>query len=177
MLGDFVKKVTDFTASGSFASLRENVKYYKEENYALLVRTLDFRYNFEKDLTYTDKHGYDFLSNSNLFGGELLLSNIGSIGKVFIVPKLDKKMTLAPNSIMIRAFDDDQKNWLYHFFLSPVGQDFLQSITSSTTQAKFNKTDLKGVFIPVPPLAEQKRIVDKIEEIFASLDEISLHLV
>ena len=30
--------VTDFVASGSFASLRENVKYYKEPNYALLVK-------------------------------------------------------------------------------------------------------------------------------------------
>ena len=176
-LGDVVKQVTDFVASGSFASLRENVKYYKEENYAILVRTLDFRNNFEKDLTYTDKHGYEFLSNSNLFGGELLLSNIGSIGKVFIVPKLNKRMTLAPNSIMVRHYDDSQRDWLYHFFLSPVGQEVLLSISSSTTQAKFNKTQLKGVLVPLPPLAEQKRIVNKIEEIFASLDEISLHLV
>ena len=176
-LGDVVKQVTDFVASGSFASLRENVKYYKEENYAILVRTLDFRNNFEKDLTYTDKHGYEFLSNSNLFGGELLLSNIGSIGKVFIVPKLNKRMTLAPNSIMVRHYDDSQRDWLYYFFLSPVGQEVLLSISSSTTQAKFNKTQLKGVLVPLPPLAEQKRIVDKIEEIFASLNEISLHLV
>jgi type I restriction enzyme S subunit len=176
-LGDVVKQVTDFVASGSFASLRENVKYYKEENYAILVRTLDFRNNFEKDLTYTDKHGYEFLSNSNLFGGELLLSNIGSIGKVFIVPKLNKRMTLAPNSIMVRHYDDSQRDWLYYFFLSPVGQEVLLSISSSTTQAKFNKTQLKGVLVPLPPLAEQKRIVDKIEEIFASLDDISLHLV
>ena len=176
-LGDVVKQVTDFVASGSFASLRENVKYYKEENYAILVRTLDFRNNFEKDLTYTDKHGYEFLSNSNLFGGELLLSNIGSIGKVFIVPKLNKRMTLAPNSIMVRHYDDSQRDWLYYFFLSPVGQEVLLSISSSTTQAKFNKTQLKGVLVPLPPLAEQKRIVNKIEEIFASLDEISLHLV
>jgi len=176
-LGDVVKQVTDFVASGSFASLRENVKYYKEENYAILVRTLDFRNNFEKDLTYTDKHGYEFLSNSNLFGGELLLSNIGSIGKVFIVPKLNKRMTLAPNSIMVRHYDDSQRDWLYYFFLSPVGQEVLLSISSSTTQAKFNKTQLKGVLVPLPPLAEQKRIVDRIEEIFKSLDEISLHLV
>ena len=34
----------------------------------------------------------------------------------------------------------------------------------------------KGLF-PLPPLAEQKRIVEKIENVFASLDEISLHLV
>ena len=36
---------------------------------------------------------------------------------------------------------------------------------------------LSNSLCPLPPLAEQKRIVDRIEEIFASLDEISLHLV
>ena len=34
-LGDYCQKVTDQVASGSFASLRENVKSYKEPNYAL----------------------------------------------------------------------------------------------------------------------------------------------
>lgn len=169
-LDGIVRQVTDFVASGSFASLRENVKYYKEENYALLVRTLDFRYNFQRDLTYTDKHGYEFLSNSNLFGGELLLSNIGSIGRVFIVPKLNQRMTLAPNSIMVRPYFDDQRNWLFYLFTSPFGQQTLHSIASATTQAKFNKTDLKGVLLPLPPLAEQKRIASKIESLFSILD-------
>ena len=42
---------------------------------------------------------------------------------------------------------------------------------------RLSTTDAKNGLIPLPPLAEQKRIVDRIEEIFASLDEISLHLV
>ncbi|WP_295057395.1 restriction endonuclease subunit S [uncultured Fibrobacter sp.] len=42
---------------------------------------------------------------------------------------------------------------------------------------RLSTTDAKNGLIPLPPLAEQKRIVDRIEEIFKSLDEISLHLV
>ena len=42
---------------------------------------------------------------------------------------------------------------------------------------RLSTTDAKNGLIPLPPLAEQKRIVNKIEEIFASLDEISLHLI
>lgn len=63
----YVERVTDFVASGNFASLRENVKYYKSKNYALLVKTQDFANGFTKDLTYTDSHGYNFLSNSKQF--------------------------------------------------------------------------------------------------------------
>ena len=141
-LGDYTIKVTDFVASGSFASLRENVKYYTNKEYAILVRTKDFQTDFQADLIYTDKHGYDFLENSNLFGGELILPNIGaSIGKVFIVPKLNYRMTLAPNTVMIRFVEDSQRDWVYLLFQSKFGKRLLYDISSSTAQGKFNKTD------------------------------------
>ena len=172
-LEDYVSKVTDFVASGSFASLRENVTYYKEENYAILVRTADFGSNFNKDLVYTDKHGYEFLENSNLVGGELILPNIGaSIGKVFIVPKLSKRMTLGPNSILIRTLEENMTIYLYYSFLSLWGYNLLHNISSATAQGKFNKTDLKKVILPIPPYFEQKRIIKAIKDWFSQIDNI-----
>lgn len=172
-LGQYCEKVTDQVASGSFAALRENVLSLKEPNYAIMVKTADFSNNFTKNLTYTDKRGYKFLENSNLFGGELILSNIGSIGKVFIVPDLKTKMTLAPNSVMIRLINNECKDYLYYFLLSPTGYAELKAISTGVAMLKFNKTDLKTIYFPLPPLAEQKRIVEAIENIFAQLDEIS----
>ena len=172
-LGQYCEKVTDQVASGSFAALRENVLSLKEPNYAIMVKTADFSNNFTKNLTYTDKRGYKFLENSNLFGGELILSNIGSIGKVFIVPDLKTKMTLAPNSVMIRLINNECKDYLYYFLLSPTGYAELKAISTGVAMLKFNKTDLKTIYFPLPPLAEQKRIVEAIENIFAHLDEIS----
>ena len=176
LIGDYVKTVTDFVASGSFSSLRENVKYYNTNNYAILVRTKDFQNEFKKDLVYTDKHGYEFLSKSNLFGGELIFSNVGSIGKVFVVPKLNEKMTLAPNAIMVRFNDEGHQKWFYYLFQSNVGLELLKSITSATAVGKFNKTDFKKLVIPIPPLKEQQRIVAKIEELFVQLDNIAVVL-
>ena len=173
-LGDYAEKVTDQVASGSFASLRANVPSLKEPDYAIMVKTADFSNGFTRNLTYTTKHGYDFLENSNLFGGELILSNIGSIGKCFIVPKLDCKMTLAPNSVMIRLTDERLRDYLYNFILSPQGFMALTSITSGTAMKKFNKTDLKTILIPVPPLEEQTRIVNKIEELQQYIDQYTL---
>lgn len=165
--------VTDFVASGSFASLRENVKYYDEPNYAVLVRTCDFKSNFKDSLVYTDKHGYDFLSNSNLYGGEILLSNIGaSIGKVFIVPYLNVRMTLAPNSIMVKLTNDELREYFYYLFLSPYGQKILNEISASSAQAKFNKTDFKKLIIPIPPLKEQKRINNILSKVNEHIENI-----
>ena len=173
-LGDYAEKVTDYVASGSFASLRENAPSLKTEDYAILVKIADFSNNFTQNLTYTTKHGYEFLNNSNLFGGELVLSNIGSIGKVFIVPKLNRKMTLAPNSVMVRLADDQLRDYLYHFLLSPLGYEELIAITSGTAMKKFNKTDLKTILIPIPPLEEQKRIVAKIEELMPFVEQYAV---
>ena len=170
-LGTYIDFATDYVANGSFASLKQNVAYYKEENYAILVKTQDFSNSFTEDITYTDKRGYDFLKKSVLYGGELILSNIGSIGKVFRVPHLNKPMTLAPNSIMIKCYRETDYDLLYYYFLSPFGTEQLYSITTGTAVKKFNKTDLKTICLPLPPLSEQQRIVDRIESLFAKLDE------
>ncbi len=155
--------------------MRENVEYYKEENYAILVRTADFGSNFQKDLVYIDRHGYDFLRNSNLIGGELILPNIGaSIGKVFIVPQLHKPMTLGPNSILIRTYLEEMTKYLYFVFSSSWGYDLLHDISSATAQGKFNKTDLKNIFLPIPPIEEQRRIIQSIDLWFAQIDNIDV---
>lgn len=169
-LGDYIDYATDYVANGSFASLKANVNYYKDENYAIMVKTQDFSNNFSESLTYTDKHGYEFLKKSALYGGELILSNIGSVGKVFRVPYIDKPMTLASNSIMIKCHRESDYDLLYNFFLSPIGNELLLSITTGTAVLKFNKTDLKGIAFPLPPLAEQRRIVERIESLFEKLD-------
>lgn len=170
-IGNYVDYVTDYVANGSFASLKVNVSIFKDENYALMVKTQDFANGFTKSLTYTDKHGYDFLSKSTLHGGKLILSNIGSVGKVFRVPYFDRPMTLASNSVMVKCYNSRDYDWIYYFLLSPIGFEELKSITTGTAVPKFNKTDLKTIPLPVPPLAEQQRIVDRIESLFAKLDE------
>lgn len=170
-IGNYVDYVTDYVANGSFASLKANVSIFKDENYALMVKTQDFANGFTKSLTYTDKHGYDFLSKSTLHGGELILSNIGSVGKVFRVPYFDRPMTLASNSVMVKCYNSRDYDWMYYFLLSPIGFEELKSITTGTAVPKFNKTDLKTIPLPVPPLAEQQRIVGRIESLFVKLDE------
>ena len=164
-LGDYAMKVTDYVASGSFASLKENVLITNEENYAIMVKTADFSNGFSKNLTYTDERGYRFLENSNLFGGELILSNIGSIGKVFMVPNLHRPMTLASNTVMIRMTHNEYNKYMYYLLKSPFGQKALTSISSGTSMQKFNKTQLKSVVIPVAPFEEQSKICNTLDKI------------
>ena len=164
---------TDYVANGSFASLNENVNIYKTPNYALLIKTQDFANNFTKDLTYIDKQSYEFLQKSKLFGGELMLSNIGaSIGKAFIIPNLQRPMSIAPNSIIIKFLDNITTKYVYFIILSHFGQSILKGFTAGTAMPKFNKTQLRETLLPYPSYDEQKRIVYKIENIFSYLDNL-----
>ena len=165
-----VCEVTDYVANGSFATLRQNVKYYNEPNYAILVRLADFSSNFDiSKFVYVDKHSYEFLSKSKLFGGEIIMSNVGSIGKCFICPKLADKMTIGPNSLLIRTPYND---FYLYYFKSEAFQKDLVSITNTATLSKFNKTQFRTLSFPVPPLSEQQRIVAQLDEAFAEIDMI-----
>ena len=65
--------------------------------------------------------------------------------------------------------------WLF-YFLKNHKQEFIEAGFGGA-QPNISKEKITATPFPLPPLAEQKRIVNKIDEIFASLDEISLHLV
>ena len=65
--------------------------------------------------------------------------------------------------------------WLF-YFLKNHKQEFIEAGFGGA-QPNISKEKIIATPFPLPPLAEQKRIVDRIEEIFKSLDEISLHLV
>lgn len=158
-----VAEVTDFVANGSFATLRKNVKYMDREDYAILVRTTDLINNFTGKLVYIDKNAYYFLKKSKLFGREIILSNVGTIGAVFRTPSFKKPMSLAPNAVMIKP--SSYNDFLFFYLKSNMGQLQLKNITSQTSQPKFNKTDLRNLPLPIPPENIQKKIVERLDAI------------
>ena len=165
------KKITDFVASGSFADLRNNVTYLDEPDYAMLVRTADLSGKDKATAkVYVSKHSYKFLSNSNLFGGEVILPNIGaSIGDVYIVPEhIYEKATLGPNSIMLISKTDN--NFLYYLFRSKRWREALIILGQAAAQSKFNKTEVRGLKVIIPPITEQQTIVAHIEKKVSKID-------
>ena len=170
-LGD-VAEVTDYVANGSFASLRENVTYKRNPDFAALIRTVDFSNGFDRDqMIYIDENAYKFLEKSRLFGGEIIINNIGAgVGNSFLCPMLDIKMSLAPNAVMLKT----NNNKFYFYWLnSKYGKNALSKIISKSAMPKFNKTGLRGIMIPVPPIDEQERIVSILDRFDKLCNDIS----
>lgn len=168
-LNNLASKITDYVASGSFADLNANVEYLDVPDYAMLVRTADLSKTKDKRV-YINQHAYEFLSNSNLFGGELILSNIGSVGNVFIYEPMYERSSLAPNAIMIDGSPNNK--FLYYWFLNPIANEELKRMGGNAVQLKFNKTQLKQFKILCPPEEEQQLIVDCLDSKCSQIDAI-----
>jgi len=159
-LGDEIE-VTDYVANGSFASLKQNVKYSNEENYAILLRLCDFHNKWKGNFIYVDKNSYEFLKKTKVYPDDVIISNVGvNVGTVFKAPKLNKPMTLGPNSILLKCSNNIIKKYIYYYFLSSIGQNKISSIVTGSAQPKFNKTDFRNIKIKLPPLPIQKKIAD-----------------
>ena len=162
--------ISDYVSNGSFASLRENVQYKSEPDYAILIRFADYSNGFdESKFVYVDEHAYKFLAKSELKSGDIIMSNVGSCGLYFICPNLDRKMSLAPNSILIRS---EYNRYFNHWFGSYQGSEDIKKITSKSAMPKFNKTEFKKIQVPVPSQEEMEKIVSALDTFTSSIENL-----
>jgi type I restriction enzyme, S subunit len=149
-LGNVVN-VVDYVANGSFASLKENVQLLTAPGYALFVRTTDFNSNFKGGFRFVTEPAYKFLAKSALDGSEVIISNVGDVGTVFRPPKwLGWPMTLGSNAVALKT--KNTPNYFFQYFKDPVGQSAIASLVTGSAQPKFNKTNLRDLFILLPPV-------------------------
>ena len=165
-VGSLPMLVTDYVANGSFASLKANVSLYQEPNYAYFIRNTDLKSGSFG--VFVDQHSYEFLSKSTLYGGEIIISNVGDVGSVFLCPKLNGRMTLGNNIIMLRPEDAHLRYYLYIWFKYHQGQALIQGIKGGSAQPKFNKTDFKNTSVLIPP----KDILTRFHEIVTPMFEM-----
>ena len=168
-VGSLPMLVTDYVANGSFASLKANVNLYQEPNYAYFIRNTDLKSGTFG--VFVDQHSYEFLSKSTLYGGEIIISNVGDVGSVFLCPKLDGRMTLGNNIIMLRPEDDLLRYYLYIWFKYFQGQALIQGIKGGSAQPKFNKTDFKNTSILIPPKDILTRFHETVAPMFETISQ------
>jgi type I restriction enzyme S subunit len=100
---------------------------------------------------------------------DIMIGRYGaSVGKVFW------GRNGAYNVALIKVIDD--KNlfhppFLFQLLKSPYGKSFFFG-ASRSAQAGFNKKDLAKYILPIPPIAEQMRIVAKVDELMALCDAL-----
>ena len=106
--------------------------------------------------------------------GDLMVTGVGTIGKVYIVKEND---VFYYKDASVLCFENIYKAINPRFAKlmldSSLIQNQIHSKTYGNTVDTITISTAKNYLCVLPPLAEQKRIVDEIEKIFATLDNIA----
>lgn len=140
-----------------------------------LIRSMNVHFHgFVKEgLVFLTDRQADSLSNAVVEKDDVLLNITGaSIGRVAVAPaemhgaRVNQHVTIIrPKEILFPAY-------LALYLASPKTQQFIDSIQVGATRQALTKGMIQNFKIPVPPLAEQKRIVAKVDELMGLCDRL-----
>lgn len=108
-------------------------------------------------------------ARTKVAAGDVLLTIVGTIGRVAVVPKRDTPFALQRSVAVLKPRGVDSR-YLAHALTSDSVQRWLQSNAKGTAQKGIYLKTLGSAELPVAPLAEQIRIVAKLEELLSDLD-------
>ena len=126
------------------------------------------------DLIYVDKAYMKGNEAKLVQKDDIIMSSANSrelVGKTSYVHDVPFPMTFGGFVLTIRAKTIISKYLFYFLRLEFLSGHFMGESTQTTNIANINITKLGGYALSCPPLAEQQRIVDRIESLFARLDE------
>ena len=165
-IGDYITLLTDFSANGSYEYLDSNIVMYNEPNYALMIRTTDLEKNdFENDVKYIDEKAYNILSKSKVYGNEIIMNKIGSAGKVYLMPVLNRPVSLGRNAFMFRFNSDINIIFLYHLLISAYGTKEIQQYVRGAVTKTITKDAVRSIRIIVPPIELQTQFVEFVQSV------------
>jgi type I restriction enzyme S subunit len=140
--------------------------------------TSDGRLNLE-DLKYLPPNHNEF-PDLLLQAGDLLFNRTNSpelVGKSAVYRAIPSPCSFASYLIRVRAIEGCSPTYLAFCLNSALGRTWIKSVVSQQVgQANVNGTKLRAFVFPLPPRAEQHRIVAEAERRLSVTDELELQL-
>lgn len=173
-------RVVDIVSNRVGLSYNKENLIKKSDNMVRVLRggnIFDGTYNFKPD---------DVMIDSSFVKSELFLNkntiitpavtSLEHIGKMARIEKSFTDTVVGGFVLMLTPHLDNDilSQYLLFVFLEPSFRDRCRNITNKSGQAFYNlsRQKLMELVIPIPPIEEQKRIVQRIEEIMNHIDEL-----
>ena len=153
-------EVCDFQG-GSQPPKKEFV-FEPQEGYVRFLQIRDFK--SDKNVTYIPISKKNRLCNTD----DIFIGRYGaSVGQIL------RGLEGAYNVALMKTIPNEElisKGWLYAYLNSSLFQKPLMEASSRSAQNGFSKDDISALELPLPSLAEQQRIVAKLDAAFAEID-------
>ena len=145
---------------------KEGVPFYRAREIAKLASD-----GFVDNELFISPELYKEFSKSGVpQSGDLMVSAVGTLGKTYVVKDKDKFYYKDASVICLENYGHILPEYLKYIMSSEMMMRQIRSNSGGTTVATLTMVRMAQYIFPLPPLAEQKRIVAKIEELLPLVD-------
>lgn len=125
------------------------------------------------DVAYIDHETHARMKGTSVEPGDLLLNITGgSIGRCARVPDFPIDANISQHVAIIRLANSHMRDFMHRVVLSPFFQSFVIDEQTGAGRGGLPKNRMDQIPVPIPPLAEQRRIVAKVDELMALCDRL-----
>ncbi|MCC8135991.1 MAG: restriction endonuclease subunit S, partial [Ruminococcus sp.] len=122
-------------------------------------------------LLYVPNDIYPLISKYIISKDDIYITVAGTIGAVGKIPVELDGANLTENAARI-VFKITNQNWLIDYLCSPFVQSQIADATTKVGQPKLAIKRIKNLLVALPPLAEQQRIVEKVDELLSAVKRL-----
>ncbi|WP_227095591.1 restriction endonuclease subunit S [Aeromonas veronii] len=125
---------------------------------------------------FIDEEKYLSLESCKVQAGDILVSLVGTIGKVLILSDNAVRGIINPRLVKVSLFSDIDRKYIGVVLGSQLVQDELYRKSHGSTMNVLNLGLLRELVFPLPPVKEQSKIVNKVEGLLAVCDQLKVRL-
>ena len=114
------------------------------------------------DMNHISESSFNRLGSGKTKHNDILYCLRGSLGKTAIVRR-NGNAAIASSLVIIRPSDNCSVGYLYHFLTSPFGHAEVRKFDNGSSQPNLSANSVKSYLLPLPPLAEQRRIAEVLD--------------
>ena len=169
---DVVANEKNALKAGPFGSALKK-EYYVESGYKIYGQEQVISGDHTFGDYYIDEERYKTLKNCAVQAGDVLISLVGTYGKLLIMPEIFEPGIINPRLMKI-TFDKDKVNPYYFkfFFQSESLKRSLSENTHGGTMDILNLRIVRKIAMPLPPVKLQNEFADFIEQVNKSKVEV-----
>ena len=123
------------------------------------------------DMNYITPQNFDLLRSGKIQRSDILYCLRGSLGKFAQVTN-DVAGAIASSLVIIRLTDKAIASYVMRYLKSSLAAKLIKRFDNGTAQPNLGAGDLAKFVVPLPPLAEQSRIVTRVEELMRVCDAL-----
>ncbi|HFI7950442.1 TPA: restriction endonuclease subunit S [Escherichia coli] len=148
------------TPSKEIFSTDEGIPYLKVYN----IRNQQIDFKYQPQFIQRQYH-FEKMQRSILYPGDVIMNIVGPpLGKIAIIPDHYPEWNCNQAIVLFRLIKKDLNKYVYNYLLSGVFLDFIELI-GTAGQDNISIAKSKNIVIPLAPVNEQNRIVEKLTEI------------